>query len=86
MSSQCVNSSNNVTGGGVDYNSGPYSVTFTAGQTSVSFDVPINDEDIFEDDENFSLTINPSSLPPSCSLGDPSSATVTIVNDEGECG
>ena len=45
------------TGGGVDYDSGPYTVTFPAGQTRASFDVPTNDDNILEDDENFHLSI-----------------------------
>ena len=49
--------------GGVDYDSGPYSVMFTAGMTSVSFDVPINDDNILETNEDFTLTIDSSSLP-----------------------
>ena len=57
-SSQNVNSSNNITGGGVDYDSGPYTVTFTAGQISVPFDIPINDDSILEGDESFTLTVS----------------------------
>ena len=56
-SSQNVNSSNNVTGG-VDYDSGPYTVTFPAGQTRVSLNIPINDDGIVEDNEKFTLFIN----------------------------
>jgi len=49
--------------GDVDYGSGPYTVQFTAGQTSASFTIAIIDDNVFEDDETFSLTIDPSSLP-----------------------
>ena len=52
-----------ITGEGVDYDSGPYNVTFTAGDTLVSFNVAINNDDIFEGNETFSLIIDPSSLP-----------------------
>ena len=84
-SSQNVNSSNNITDGGVDYDSGPYSTTFNAGGTSASFNVPITDDDVDETDENFNLAIDPSSLPPTCVMvGSPDTATVTIVDDEGE--
>jgi len=68
----------------VDYNSGPYTVTFPAGMTSVTFDVPITDDNIFEGNENFMLTINQSSLPTGINCGDPGEATVTIVEDEGK--
>jgi len=66
----------------VDYNSGPYPVTFPAGVTSVTFDVPITDDSILEDNENFMLTIDQSSLPTNVNRGDPGGATVTIVNDD----
>ena len=80
-SSQNV-SSNNVTGGDVDYDSGPYTVTFTAGQTSVSFDVPINNDNIFEASETFSLTIDPSSLPSRVTLSSSATLTATILDDD----
>ena len=73
-----------ITGGGVDYDSGPYTVTFPAGQTSVSFDSHINNDNILEASEDFTLTINSSSLPDGATVGNPSSATVTIVNDDGK--
>jgi len=42
----------------------PYSVTIPAGQTSATFDLRIiNDNNTFEGNETFSLTIRPSSLP-----------------------
>jgi len=68
----------------VDYNSGPYSVTFPAGMTSVTFDVPINDDNILEGNENFMLTIDQPSLPTGVNRGDPSEATVTIVDNDGK--
>jgi len=80
--SQNVNSSNNVTGGGFDYDSGPYSVTFTAGQTSASFDIPINDDNIFEASELFNLTIDPSSLPSTVTLSSSATLTATILDDD----
>ena len=66
----------------MDYTSGPYTVTFPAGQTTATFDVPINDDDILEGNENFILTIDPSSLPSDVSVGDPDQATVTIVDND----
>jgi len=70
------------TGGDVDYNSGPYTVTFPVGETSVPFDVPITDDITFEGNETFMLTINSSSLPSYVTVGDPDEATVTIVDDD----
>jgi len=81
-SSQSVNSSNNITDGGVDYDSGPYNVTFPTGVTTVPFNVSINNDNIYEGDENFTVTIDSSSLPDGVTRGDPGSTTVTIVNDD----
>ena len=81
-SSQNVNSSNNVTGGGVDYNSGPYTVTFTAGQTTASFNVPINNDNIFEASEMFTLTIEPPSLSSRVTLSSSVTLTATILDDD----
>ena len=65
----------------MDYTSGPYSVTFPAGVMSVSFNIPINDDNIFEENENFTLTIN-SSLPTGVMVGNPGQATMTIVDND----
>ena len=81
-SSQNVNSSNDVTGGGVDYDSGQYTVTFPAGETSVPFDIGIIDDNIHEDNEDFDLTITRKTLPDGVTPGNPNSATVTIVDDD----
>ena len=83
-SSQNVSISNNVTGGGVDYDSGPYTVTFTAGQTSTSFNVSINDDNILENTEMFTLDINPSTLPNRVTVGNPGEATVTIMDTDSK--
>ena len=66
----------------MDYTSGPYTVIFPAGQTTATFNIPINDDMILEGNENFILTINPSSLPDYVTCGTPGEATVTIVNDD----
>ena len=68
----------------MDYNSGPYLVPFPAGVTSVTFDVPITDDSILEGNENFMLTIDQSSLPTGVNRGDPGSATVTVVDNDGK--
>ena len=65
----------------MDYTSGPYSVTVPAGMTSVSFNISINYDNIFEDNENLILTIN-SSLPTGVMVGNPGQATVTIVDND----
>ena len=65
----------------MDYTSGPYSVTFPAGVMSVPFSISINDDNIFEDNENFTLTIN-SSLPTGVKVGNAGQATMTIVDND----
>ena len=50
--------------------------------TSVPFNVSINDDDISEGNENFMLTVNPSSLPSGIINGNPGQATVTIVDND----
>ena len=72
------------TGGGVDYDSGPYTVTIPAGQTRASFNISINDDDIFEMNENFVLTINESSIPSGIAVNTPNETIVTIVDDDGK--
>ena len=66
----------------MDYTSGPYTVTFPAGQTTATFNVPINDDDILEGNENFMLAINETTLPDDVTHGNPGEATVTIVDDD----
>ena len=68
----------------MDYDSGPYTVTFPAGVTMITFNIPINDDDILEGDEEFMLTIDETSLPTGVTHGTPCKATVTIVDDDGK--
>ena len=66
----------------MDYTSGPYTVTFPAGQTTATFYVPINDDNIYEINENFILTIDETSLPTGVTCSSPNEATVTILDDD----
>ena len=66
----------------MDYDSGPYTVTFPAGETRIPFNVTINDDDIYEGNETFMLTIDETSLPGGVVRGNPGQATVTIVDDD----
>ena len=65
----------------MDYTSGPFSVIFPAGVISVSFNISINDDNIFEEDGNFTLNVS-SSLPTGIMAGNPGQATVTIVDND----
>ena len=69
-------------GGSQDYNSMQHNVTFSVGVSSVSFSIPINDDQILEQDEFFTVGI--SMLPTNVIFGDISQATVTIVNDDSK--
>ena len=73
-----------ITGGGVDYDSGPYTVTFSAGETRAPFNISINNDNIFEMNENFALTINGSSLPTGVTVSTPNETIVTIIDNEGK--
>ena len=64
----------------VDYTSGPYIVTFTPGDMSVTFTVTLLDDNIFERNENFTLNILPSD---SFNISN-DTAVVTIVDNDGE--
>src|SRR6478672_8830677 len=64
---------------GSDYTSTSGTLTFTAGQTSKTVNVPILDDSLNEADETFTLTLSNSTL----TLND-SSATGTIYDDDAE--
>jgi len=72
------------TGGGVDYGSGPYTVTIPAGNTNATLSIAITDDSINEGNEDFTVAIVASSLPDDCTIGPVGSATVQIVDDDGK--
>ena len=74
----------NTTGGGIDYTFKSHNVKFPAGVTTVSFSIPINNDNIVEDNEEFQLIINTDSLPNGIVTGNPSKATVVIKNDDSK--
>ena len=67
---------------GSDYNAGPYSVTFPAGETRRSFNVTITDDTVVEGNEKFFLSIDQSLLPSNVSIGNHSRTTVTILDND----
>ena len=67
---------------GTDYDIGPYNIMFPAGKTLDTFFIQINNDDIVEGNENFSLSINQSSLPDNVTIGNHSQITVTIFDDD----
>jgi hypothetical protein len=62
-----------------DYTATSGSVTFDPDQTTKTFTVQINDDASFEGNEDFTVTL---SGPSGATLGSPSSATVTIIDDD----
>ena len=70
-------------GGGIDYRSGPYNVTFPAGVIHVQFNVSIINDDILENIENFILNIDTFSLPNNVTVGNLNQTTIFIVDNDG---
>lgn len=79
-----LETSYNFAEGDEDYASGPYNVTFIAGDMIAAFDVPVNNDHVFEGNENFTLFIDRSSLFINVTVIDPMEATVTIIDDDSE--
>ena len=70
--------------GNIDYMSGPYIITITAGLTSVLFNVTINDDNIHEGIEEFNLIIaTTQDLPDRIYFGENLTATITIEDNDG---
>jgi len=59
----------------------PFDVNFPNGTTLATFSINIINDDIYEEDETFTLDIL-NSFPSFVVLGDPSTATVVIQEDE----
>ena len=49
----------------------------------MSFNASINDDNVLEDNESFTLTIIESSLPDGVTIGGTAQATVTILDTDG---
>ena len=68
----------------MDYSPGPYAVTFFREVIAVSLNIPINDDNIHEDYENFNLTICSASLPRGAIVGYPCEVTVFIDDHDSK--
>ena len=65
--------------------SGPFTVTIPAAKMGrASLSTEIFSDDVFEDDESFSLAINQSSLPSNVVAGNLSQVEITIEDDSGK--
>jgi parallel beta-helix repeat protein len=67
-------------GAGIDYDNDGTTLSFAAGDTSQSYNVPICDDANFESNETFTATLGTPSSP--AVLGTPAMAGVTITEDE----
>ena len=72
--------------GGSDYSGVSFSVTFPAGVNAMSFNVPIINDNIAELAESFTLDLEipAASAAMGVMKGSPDTATVNIMDDEGE--
>ena len=70
------------TGRSIDYDSGPYNVTFHVGEISATLNISIKDDEIIENNEYFNVIINATLLPNNVVNVD--NATVTIMDDDGK--
>lgn len=62
----------------------PYSIEISVGQTNISFNIPIIDDNIFEENENFDIIIIPESLPNGFTRHNPGETRITIVDNDGK--
>ena len=67
-----------------DYTMGLYNVTFPANVTTRTFDIPICDDMVLEDDESFNISIVSDSSPDNVTSGSVDQATVIII-DNNDC-
>ena len=69
----------------MNYDSGSYcnTVTIPVGVNRVTFEVPITDDKL-QGNGNFTLSINPSSLPNGVTIGNPGQTTVVIMDNDNK--
>ena len=70
--------------GDIDYNFGPYTVTFIAGYTTALLNISIIDDDVLENNENFFLTISHHNFHPShrITVNTTDRPIVNIIDDD----
>lgn len=67
-----------------NYQLGPFEATFPMGKTSAIVTINVTDDDVYEENESFELSIVNSNPPNLVILGDQVTAKVVIEEDE-EC-
>ena len=69
----------------MDYIPGPYRVPLHPGRTTATLIIPIIDDDEYEVEiENFTLTINETSLPTGVTIGTQDQTIVFIVDNDSK--
>ena len=61
-----------------------HEVTFQEGTNEATLNITIIDDTVWKPNEDFTLTINTSSLFSNVTITDPENTTVTILNDDGK--
>ena len=69
--------------GNEDYKHGPFNVTIPTGETSVLLNISIIDDNVFEGNESFSITIDSFSLPSRVLLQPDCMLMVMVVDNDG---
>ena len=72
----------NMLKGNKDYAHGPYTAVFSAGTNHTKISIPINNDNVFEGNENFTVSINSSLITSSKIFGGIIQATVTILDND----
>jgi len=68
--------------GGFDYASGPHNVPITKGEKCKFFTIPIFDNNVYEGEKKFEVSLQPSRLPHGIVPCTPSEVEITILDDE----
>jgi len=63
---------------------GLYNVTFPANVTTQLLDIPVCNDEVFESNESFSISVVSNSLPDNVMDGSFSQATIVIVDDDSK--
>ena len=61
-----------------------HSISFPARVTRVAFNVTIIEDNVLEPNENFSVGVDPITVPSKVTVGSSSRTTVTILNDDSK--
>ena len=69
--------------GGIDFEMGPFDVTFTAGEQNVTVTIPTYSDSLLELNENFTVTITSTSVE-NVKIGE-DDAAIVFIKDNRDC-